>query len=38
MRYRSGNTSAGEVLVAQAASLVGVFDNQGDYHPFKMRW
>ncbi len=38
MDYRSRTIAPCKLLGRQAMSLVGVFKNEGSYHPFRMKW
>ncbi|MGD0496830.1 MAG: group II intron reverse transcriptase/maturase [Bryobacteraceae bacterium] len=38
MRFRSRDSAPADILAAQAASLVRVFQREGIYLPYRMRW
>lgn len=38
MEYRSRTIAPCKLLAMQAMSVVGVFKNEGSYHPFRMKW
>src|ERR1035438_757102 len=38
VRYRSHDLAPASLLVKQADSLAGVFRQEGNYHPYHMKW